>query len=530
MAVACVVLLIVCANVANLLLARVTARSKEFGVRLALGAGRARLVRQLLTESLLLALMGALAGAPLAMWMAEWLGYLVPTTGLPIAINVRMNGDIFAFTLLLCVVACVVSGMAPAWHTARTDLNESLKDCGRSSSGGRHSQRLRGLLVVSEVALALVAIVGAGLFARSFQLARQIHPGFDPSHILVSSLSLSTAGYSVPDRKQFCFRLRERLESQPGIVGVTYADYIPLGFDTGSWEELEIEGYEKGRSENMQIYRNVVAPGYFKVVDIPLLAGRDFTERDDLSKAAKPVMIVNETFVRRYFGGRYPIGRQVRGWAKWFTVVGVVKDSKYHTPNEAAQPYFYVPFQQVYRADLGVAIYVRAAGDPNQALAVLRREVRSMDPNVSVYAAMPFTEFIDASLFVPKIGALLLGVLGGVALVLAAVGLYSVVAYSITQRTHEIGIRVALGAKSSDVLGMVVRQGMALTVTGLIAGIVFAAAATRLVSGLLVNVSATDPLIFAGAALFLAVIALAASSVPALRAARIDPNVALRSQ
>jgi predicted permease len=530
MAICCVVLLIVCANVANLLLARATARSKEFGVRLALGAGRGRLVRQLLTESLVLALLGALVGAPLAMWMAESLRYLVPATGLPILIDVRMNGDIFAFTLLLCVLTCVISGIAPAWHTARTDLNDALKAEGRSGSAGGHSQRLRGLLVVAEVALALVAIVGAGLFARSFQEARQIHPGFDPSHVLVSNLSLSTAGYSVADRKQFCLRLRERMESQPGILGMTYADYIPLGFDSGPWEELQIEGYEKTRSENMQIDRNVVAPGYFKLLGIPLLAGRDFTAQDDLSKTAKPVMIVNETFARRYFGGRYALGRQVHGWGKWFTVVGVVKDSKYHTPNEAARPYFYVAFQQVYRADMGIAVYVRAAGDPAQALSTLRREVRSMDANVSVYDAMPMAEFISASLFVQKIGAVLLSLLGGVALVLAAVGLYSVMSYSITQRTHEIGIRVALGASSGDVLGLVVRQGMAFAAAGLIAGVVVAAALARLVSGMLVNVSAGDPLIFAGAALFLAAVALAASGVPALRATHIDPNSAVRRQ
>src|SRR5260370_25786768 len=345
MAVCGVVLVIVCANVANLLLARATARHQEFGVRLALGAGRGCGVGQLLRESLLLAFMGALAGAPLTMWMAQSLGYLVPATDIPIAMDFQMNGDIFALTMLLCVVACVVSGMAPALHTARADVNDTLKAGGRSGSASQSSRHLRGLLVVSEVALALVAIIGAGLFARSFQLARQIHPGFDPSHTLVSNLSLSSAGYSVPERKQFCFRLRERLESQPGIVGVTYADYVPLGFDSGPLEELDIEGYEKARSENMQIYRNVVAPGYFQVLGIPLLVGRDFTEQDDLSKPVKRVMIVNQTFARRYFGGGYPIGRNVHGWGGWFTGVGGGKDTKYTTPNEAPRPEFYVPFE-----------------------------------------------------------------------------------------------------------------------------------------------------------------------------------------
>jgi len=530
MAVCGVVLLIVCANVANLLLARATARHREFGVRLALGAGRGRLVRQLLTESLLLALMGALAGAPMAMWMSQALGYLMPAAGLPIALDVEMNADILAFTLLLCVLVCAVSGIAPAMHTAGANLNDAIKEGGRSGSAGGRSARLRGLLVVSEVALALVAIIGAGLFARSFQLARQIRPGFDPEHVLVSNLALSTAGYTVPDRKLFCFRLRDRLERQSGITGVTYADSIPLGFDPGAWEELEIQGYEKGRSENMQIYRNVVSPGFFQVLGIPLLMGRDFTEQDDLRKEAKPVMIVNQAFARRYFGGGYPLGRQVHGWGKWFTVVGVVKDSKYHTPNEAPEPYFYVAFKQVYRADMGIAVYVRAAGDSGQALATMRREVHAMDPNVSVYDAMPLTEYIGASLFVQKIGASLLGVLGLLALVLAAVGLYSVMAYTITQRTHEIGIRVALGAKSSDVLGLMVRQGMGLTLAGLVVGVLAAAAVTRLAAGLLVNVSATDPVIFGVAAAFLAAVALAASYLPALRAARIDPNRALRSE
>lgn len=527
MAVCGVVLLIVCANVANLLLARTMGRQKEFAMRLALGAGRMRLVRQILTESLVLAGLAALAGLPLVMWMSQSLGYLVPASGLPIVMDVRLNGDILAFTVLLCVAACVMSGIAPALQCSRADLNDALKQGGRSGLATR-PQRVRGALVVSEVALALVAIIGTGLFARSFQIARRIHPGFDPHNVLVSHLYLSTAGYSVPDRKLFCQRLRQRLESQPGITSVTYADYIPLGFDSGPWEPLQVEGYVPGPAESMLIYRNVVAPGFFQVLGVRMLEGRDFTEQDDLK--SRPVMIVNEAFVQRFFGGRYAIGRRVHGWGDWFTVVGVVKDSKYHMLNEAPLPYFYVPFRQVYRADLAIAFYVRSAGDPNQALAALRREVRSMDGNVGVFDAMALEEFITASLFPQKIAAALLSVLGSIALVLAAVGLYSVMAYSVMQRTQEIGVRMALGAQPADVLRFVVRQGMGLTLAGLLAGVAAAIAVTRLASPLLINVSATDPLIFAAAALFLAAVALAASYIPARRATRIDPNLALRCQ
>jgi predicted permease len=528
MAVCGVVLLIVCANVANLLLARTTARRNEFAMRIALGAGRFRLARQLLIESLVLALMGGLAGMPLAMWMSQSLGYLVPASGLPIVVEGQLDGAILAFTVLVCVAACVVSGIVPAIHTARADLNDALKQSGRSGAAGLRSRRIRGALVVAEVALALVAVIGTGLFARSFQLARRIDPGFDAHNVLVSHLYLSTAGYKVPDRKLFCQRLRERLVSQPGIEAASYADMVPLGFNGGPWEPLQVEGYVPGASENMQIYRNVVAPGFFDLLKIPLIEGRDFTERDDRDTGL--VMIVNQTFVRRYFGNAYPIGRRVHGWGEWFTIVGVVKDGKYHTPNEATQPYFYVPFRQVYRADLQIAVYVRAAGDPGHALAALRREVRSMDPNVGVFDAMPLTDYMAAALFPQKVAASLLGALGAIALVLAAVGLYSVMAYSITQRTQEIGIRLALGAQSGDVLGLVLRQGMGLTLAGLLAGVVGAAAVTRLASGLLIDVSPVDPSIFAAAAVFLTVVALAACYIPARRATRIDPNAALRCQ
>jgi predicted permease len=527
MAVCGVVLLIVCANIANLLLVRAASRQKEFGVRLALGAGRLRIMRQLFTENLILAALGGLAGVPLAMLISHSLGYLVPRDG-PVALDVEMNGTVLAFTVLLCVAASVVSGMAPAVQSMRVDLNNTLKEGGRSGSAGARSQRIRSLLVISEVALALVAIIGAGLFERSFQLARQIHPGFDPQGVLVSHLYLGTAGYQVPDRIKFCARLRERLESQPGISAVSYADYIPLGGADGSWEDVRVAGYVPGRSENMKIYRTVVAPGYFNVLRIPLLDGRDFNERDD--GKSQPAMIVNQTFAKRFFGAGNPVGRKVQGWGQWFTVVGLVKDSKYHTPNEDQRPLMYVPFRQVYREDMGIAFYARTVGNPIAALAAMRHDVKEMDPNVGVFDATPLTEYITASLFVQKIAASLLSVLGAIALVLAAVGLYSVMACSIAQRTQEIGIRMALGAKPRDVLAVILGQAMGTVLIGILTGVIVAAALTRMAAGLLVNVSATDPGIFCGAAVFLAAVAALAAYIPAVRATRIDPNVALRCQ
>jgi predicted permease len=418
--------------------------------------------------------------------------------------------------------------LAPAISTARTSLNDALKEGGRTGASGAGAQRLRGLLVVAEVSLALVALISAGLFTRSFQLAGRIQPGFDPHHVLISHLGFSGGSYTAAERLQFSYRLRQRLESQPGIAAVSYADDIPLGFGKGSWEDLKIEGYVPAPAENLKIYRNAVAPGYFDLMRIPLIDGRDFTEQDD--DKHPPVMIVNRAFVKRFFQDRNPIGHKVYGWGDWFTIIGVAKDSKYFEPNEQPLPFFYAPARQVYRVERYVCLFVRAAGNTNDALALLRSEVRSMDPNVGVFDAAPLEEYMGASLYPEKIAAILMAVLGVVALTLAAMGLYSVMAYSVSQRTSELGIRMALGAKTGDVVALVVRQAMVLTLVGLGIGVAASLALTRLASGLLVGVSATDPMIFAGAALFLAAISLAASYLPARRATRIDPLIALRYQ
>jgi predicted permease len=528
MAVCGLVFLIVCANVSSLLLVRSIGRRKEFSVRMAMGAGRARLARQLLSETLILAAMGTLAGTYLAMWMSQSLGYLMPRgANIPMSLDIPRNGEILTFTILLCVAACVMSGIAPAFHSGRAGLNEALKEGGRSGREGARSERTRGFLVVSEVALALVAIIGTGLFAKSFQMARQINPGFDPRNVLVSYLELSAAGHSGPERLRFCERLRDRLASQPGIVSVSWADVVPLYFTGNPWGDVQVESYVPDVKESMKIFRNVVGPGYLDLMRIPLVEGRDFTAHDD--ENAPPVMIVNQTFARHFFGDRTAIGHRVHVWGRWFTIAGIVRDSKYVTPNEGATPYFYAPSRQAFMGS-SVNLLVRTTGEPEQAMFTVRTATRSIEPSVVIFDAMPLTEYITASLFGQKTAAVMLAVLGVVALVLAATGLYGVTAYSVAQRTQEIGIRMALGARPADVLALVVRRGMCLTLVGVAIGLVAALAVTRLAASLLVHVSATDPVVFTTASLFLAAVALAANYLPARRAMRIDPNEALRCE
>jgi predicted permease len=526
MAVCVVVLLIACANVGNLLLARFTAREREFSVRLALGAGRARLARQVLTESLLLATAGALGGVALAEWTGGALQYMVPPGPFPAALDVHVNGQALLFTLLVCVAAALLSGVVPALQVMHTDLNDSLKEGGRSGSGGAKSHRLRGVLVVAELSLAVLALVSAGLLLRTFDAARRTNPQFDPDHVLMSRFFISTSGYNLEQRKHFCERLSEKLQAEPGVTDVAYSDVEPLGLFSGWWEPLEVEGYVPSTGENMKIYRSVVSPGYFRLMRIPLVEGRDFTEQDDENRT--PVLIVNQTFAKRFFGGRDPMGRKVRGWGEWFTVIGEVKDSKYVNLTESQLPYFYVPFRQVYRADMGLAFYIRTHTDPRDAIATMRRDVQSIDPNVAIVGAVPLAQHIVETLFAEKVAASLLSTLGGLALLLAAVGLYSVMAYSVGQRTHEMGIRMALGAEPAHVLKLVVSQGLTLTLLGLGAGLVAALAFTRLLASFLYGTTTTDPMTFIAVCFLLASVALLATYIPARRATKVEPVVALR--
>ena len=531
MALSLLLLLIVCANVSNLLLARAVSRKREFGIRLALGAGRSRLATQLLIETLLLTAGGAALGVTLVLWMGQSLQFLIPIIDVSLDFGGGLSLPTLGFTLLITLLATLLSGTIPALLTARGGLSEALKEGGRSGGGGSGSHRLRALLVVSEMALAMVALIGAGLFYRSFQNASGIQPGFERANISVSQFYLSYAGYSAEEQRDFCRILRERLESKPGVVGVSYSDVIPMSTAAGAgstpWHQIDVEGYTPAPNEQMMIHRATVPPGYFDLLGIRRLEGRDFTERD--SAGAPRVIIVNETFANRFFNGRNPIGRKVRYEGLQATVVGLVKDSKYHTPMEGPTPFFYIPFRQWFAPGLNFAVFIKTTGDPLLMTPVLRREALALNQD-AVFSTRSLSDATTASLFAQRVAASLLGVVGGISLILAAIGLYSVMTYAVSQRTQEMGIRMALGAKPGDVFGLVLREALRLTIPGLLAGSVIALAAARIVGGMLVNVGASDPLTFASAAAFLGLVAAVAGYVPALRATRVDPIVALRSE
>ncbi|MFT4113673.1 FtsX-like permease family protein, partial [Silvibacterium sp.] len=418
-----------------------------------------------------------------------------------------------------------------------------MSEGGRGGMAGRGGRRLRSTLVMAEVALALVALVSAGLFVRSFEQARGMDPGFDPRHVLLGKFYLATSGYDLAARKVFVRQLADRMSAEPGVKGAAYSDGVPLGFEPSWWEDLQIEGYVPKPGENMKLFRNVVSPGYLDLMKIPMVEGREFTEHDD--EQSRLVMIVNQTFEQKYFGGHSAIGHRVHGWGEWITVVGVVKDSKYHYVGESGVPYFYVPFRQFYRADMDLAFYVRSAeGDPMQMLAPLRRQVTAIDPDVNVYDPDSLEDFIGASLYSQRVAASLLSVMGALAMILAAVGLYGVVAYAVSQRRREIGVRMALGARREDVLRMVLGQGMRLTLAGVGVGAVLSVLVVRAAGALqfrtsamgagtrLLNGSGMGSLLLAalGSAAALCVVAMLASLLPARSATRVNPVEALRAE
>jgi macrolide transport system ATP-binding/permease protein len=533
--VACLVLLIACANIANLLLARGAGRRNEIAIRLAIGAGRIRLIRQLLTESLLLALAGGAVGLLLAFWINQLLMSLQPPFPPPFDFkaDLRLDGRVLGFTLLLSMLTGVVFGLAPAWAATKPDVISALKDETRTSDGRRRFA-LRNLLVVAQIALSLILLVGAGLFIQSLHYVQAIDPGFDTRNGLVMSLNPGSLGYSEDGGRQFQSQLVERLAGLPGVSSVTTADYFPLGF-IGISNPITIEGQAPppdGRP--MMAVRQRIGLRYFETMGIPLLRGRAFTAADTAS--SEPVVIVNQTLARRHWPISQDIGevigRRIRiGFdqnALWSVIVGVAGDCKYWGLGEAQQAGMWTPLSQNYAASFQALVRVTAEA-PGVASAI-RREVAALDANLPVQNIMTLHEQVSLWLWPSEMGAGLFSALGSLGLLLAAIGLYGVMSYAVTQRTHEIGIRMALGAQARDVLGVIIWQGLRLTLVGLAIGLAAALALTRLVASLLYGVSVRDPLTFAGVPLVLAAVAWLACYIPARRATKVDPLLALRHE
>jgi predicted permease len=521
------VLLIVCVNAANLLLARAMGRRREFGLRLVLGAQRGRLLRQLITEASLLAVAGAALGLLGTVWLARSLHYLMPKFASAGLLDPHVDGTVLAFVVLLAVVVTMLAGIAPALHGSREEFGDVLTASSRGAVGGRQASRLRGVLVITEMSLAVISLAVAGLFYDSVRHMRAVSPGFDADHVAMSAVSLTLSGYDSARAETLLRDVADRLRNKPGTEAVSYTDYVPLSLSSGSWEDLRIEGYTPEPSENMKLSRATIGPDYFKVLRVPLVAGRDFTLDDD--SAHTRVMIVNEAFVHHFFGQRAALGVRVHGWGHWFTIVGVARDVKNYRLTESPTPFFYVPVRQVYRPEAGYTFLVRSAMPVDQTVRAIGQAVRASDPTVPVFNATPLAEYVLGPLQSQQTAARLLASLATIAALLAAIGLYGVISYAMAQRTKEIGVRIALGAQSRDVLGMIARQAGALLFVGLLVGVGGAVAVSRVVSSMLYAVGATDIAVFAGAAATMVVIALFATAMPARRAVRVDPLVALRS-
>ena len=524
LAVCTLVLMIACANVANLFLAKATGRRREIAIRLSMGASRWRLIRQLLTESTLLYGMSGFVGFLVAFLTSHLLyGSLMPPTPVPVRTDLGTDATVLVFTLSLTLLASLVFGLAPALQSSRTDLVSSLKE-GTGSSVSLGRSWLRRGLVVAQVALSMLLLVGTGLFLASLRNARLLDPGYDPSNSLIASLNLRSAGYDEETGRVFYRRLLEHLETMPGVESVSLAHIVPLGFRGWSTRGLAIEGYEPSDNEDVVVPINVVGPDYFQTMRIPMVEGRPFSWHDD--ENAPRVAIINQTMAERYWSGREPIGGRFRYGQEWLQVVGVAKDGKYQTINEAPRPYFYVPLLQVHRER--VTLHVRTAGDPSGMVSRVRDEVRGLDPGLALFDVTTLSENVEVALAFQRMGALLLGVFGVLALILACVGIYGVMSFLVARRTQEIGIRVALGAGVKDVNWLVLGQGMALTLTGIGVGVLAAWATTRFMSGILLGVSATDPVVFGAVFLVLVLTAGLASYIPSRRASRIDPVIALK--
>jgi len=529
------VLLIACANVTNLLLARAAARQKEIQIRVALGAGRARIVRHLLTESVLLAVAGGVLGLLLAVWGLGLLIALMPPNLVPRVGEIGLDVRVLAFNFALSLLTGLVFGLVPAWQASRADANEALKEGGRSQSAGVRHRFLRQTLVAAEIAVSIVLLIGAGLMLKSFARLREVKLGFNPERTLTLNLSLPNASYPNPARiKAFYREALDRVSALPGVRATGFANAVPLG---GGAMRLYGDFAAEGRPESETSWASKIAasPDYFPALGIPLVKGRFFTDTDD--DRAQAVAIINENLARRLWPNDDPLGKRIQigiggSSQPWLEVVGVVGDVRQDDLRAAPPGGIFVPYQQVSHMFFldTMTFVVRAVEEPRALAAAVRKTIQAVDPTLPVFDIHTMEELVSVKVAHPRFNTWLLGSFSAIALALTLVGIYGVVSYGVTQRTQEIGIRVALGARGEDVVKMVVSHGMRAVLIGVLCGSALAVALTRFLTAYLYSVTPTDPITFASVVVVFIGVALTACLVPALRAARVDPMEALRCE
>ena len=530
LAVGCV-LLIACGNIANLQLSRATARNREIAVRTALGAGRGRIVRQLLTESVLLAGLGGLAGLLVAEWSFTFLQQLIPES-MALSTQVRIDAQVLGYALLISLVTGVIFGVAPAAQAAKVDLNQSLKQsAGRTTLGGG-GKKLRGSLVVAEVALSFALLVGAGLLIQTFVRLRHLDPGFRPENLLVVNTTLPQRKYAeLPKRGAFYQQVLERVKALPGVISAAYTTAVPLTWKGGT-NGFSIEG--RSQMPGQDANHRQISPNYFQTLGIPLRRGRFFDEHD--GPQSMPVAIINETTARQFWPDEDALGKRFKlgppdSSDPWWTIVGIVGDVKQMGLEVPVKAEMYFPYQQMATGFFFFApqsLAIRTAGDPASLAAAVRREVWGVDPNQPVSDITTMEDILESEVAQRRSGMALLAAFATLALLLASLGIYGVLSYAVTLRTPEIGVRLALGAQPGDVWRMVVREGLGLAFLGVGLGLTVSFALTRFLASLLFNVSATDVRTFASVSLLLTSVAFVATYLPARRAAKVDPMVALR--
>jgi predicted permease len=531
LAMVALVLVVTCVNLANLLLVRASGRSKELSIRAALGAGRARLVRQLLTESLLLSLVGGAAGALVGAWISRLAAGIRFPGDVPLHADFSFDWRVFAAISVVVISCGLLAGLIPAWRASRTDVNESLREGGRSDSAGGSRNRLRGVLVVAQVSGACIVLIVAGLFMRSLQTAQRADLGFHPDGVLIASVDISQFGYDEARGAAFYREVISRARALPSVQSATLSASVPLGNDNQAQRVWE-EGQESATpAQTPVISMNVIDTDYFQTLGIPLLRGRDISARD--TKTSPPVAIINETMAKQLWPGEDPLGHHFH-FAKpdspMVEVIGVARKGRYNSIFDDTEPYFYLPQSQ--NATARRVFQVKTSLPESSIALEVERLIHSLDPDLPVYDVMAMNKSLDGGngFFLLRIGAIFAGSLGGLSLILSVIGVYGVISYVTSQRTHEVGIRMAIGAQRFDVLGMILRQGLALVFIGLGIGLAFSFAVTRFLKTLLFQISSIDPVTFGGVSLILIAVAAFACFVPARRATQVDPLIALRHE